>query len=276
MSVLLVSGCIESSQTQVEFELELVGTERTGTFEVRDGWRVELQQADVVFGPLYLCAGTQAGDFCDSALVEFLQSTTVNALAPTPIPAGRMRGISGVTRSYMYDLGYVSLLTRSEPLVTPAAEELEGSVVLLGEASRDGIRFPFQAELEIYVEDETERGIPIVRSSLGDLAPHLISNDDILSVRFDPSSWLSTSNFGTLLEESTCEGGHTIGCSGNLASVCETSPIEIVDCSPVGFCQTDLGCTDIATIRADSQMGRAIRNDLVAGVRPRFEWRIRD
>ncbi|MFT5359051.1 MAG: hypothetical protein ACI9KE_006294, partial [Polyangiales bacterium] len=59
---------------------------------------------------------------------------------------GVLTGISGSARSYMYDLGFVSLLTTSVPLPLAAAESLGGaSYIVEGSAEVDGTMIPFSA-----------------------------------------------------------------------------------------------------------------------------------
>jgi hypothetical protein len=136
----------------------------------------------------------------------------------------------------MYDQGIVSVLTSEEPLLLDAALALDGnSVVIEGVAERNDTRIPFRAQLPIQQDNETERGVPVVRKSTTDVFEHMLTDDPRpLVVRFDPRGWLRAVDFSTV--EVPADG-------------------------------------DRHVFDGDSQGLRAIHNELVAGTRPRFEWK---
>lgn len=230
---LLVAGCAETGAVEIAVPLAVAGT-ATEPFEGRDGWHISLHRADVAFGPLYLCSGHQAGELCATARAEWLGSVVVDALDPEPTTAGNLTGTSGMTRSWMYDHGITSLLTRAEPLALEAAEALGGSsVVIEGTATRDGERVDFVAEVPVRQTEATERGVPVVRKSTSDLFEHDLTGQEArLIVRFDPRPWL-----------------------------------EGVDFDPLAG-----GDEGEVRVPSDGQGTRAIRNAVVAGERPAFEW----
>jgi hypothetical protein len=203
----------------------------------RSGASVTLERADLAFGPLYLCAGTTAGDLCDTARIEWLGSVVVNALAPSPERAGNLTGVTGAVRSWMYDLGISSQLSRSEPFVLDAAAALgDTSLLLRGRADIAGVEMSFDASVRIEQADDTELGVPVVRKSTSETFRHEVSgHEQGLTVRFDPATWVHGLDFGSY-------------------------------CGPAG------DCPEHVTLEPDTEAFRSLRNALVSAGRPVFEW----
>lgn len=243
---LAAAGCADTGQARIEVPLQLQGTELVEPFEASAGWQVELLVAELAFGPLYLCAGASAGELCDTARAEFLDSARLDALDPDPFDAGVLDAVTGPVRSYMYDMGLSSVLTAEAPLLTSAARELGGrSLRLEGVARSAGATLPFLAELTIEQTSQTERGVAVIRSASGSGFAHtLVEGDRGLRVRYDARTFFASVDFDALLAGADCSD------DGSGALECE--PVEVA---------------------ADSQAWRAIRNDVVAGERPSFEWR---
>lgn len=235
----IASGCADAGRDRVTFPLYLAGSDLGAPLEADDGAVVRVDRAELAFGPLYLCAGHQAGALCDTARAEWLEGAVVDALNPEPRLAGDVSGVSGSVRSWMYDLGISSLLTRTEPLPLPAAERLGGvSLRIEGRAESGGRSLAFRAEIPIQQEEETEIGVPVVRKSTTDAFDHdLAPGERGLLIRFDPAPWVADIDFAALL----------------------------LDCAAATSCRdTELG--------PDTQGHRTLRNALVAGARPSFEW----
>src|SRR5690606_36101715 len=116
-------SCVGSPQDFVEISLEAKGREVTQLENV-DNMTFSLTRADAAFGPLYICAGVQAGSNCDTARLEWRESAVVDALSEEPQALGSLFGTSGSARSWMFDYGITSLLTETAPVLMPAAREL--------------------------------------------------------------------------------------------------------------------------------------------------------
>ncbi len=193
---LAATGCGESSQTELEVPLRVAGSPAQ-PIETSGGWTVTLDRADVAFGPLYLCAGAQAGELCETALLDWTGSVVVDALGAAPQAAGSLRGTTGTQRSFMYDLGIVSLLTQTDPVPLAAARRLGGnSVAIAGRAERGAERIEFSAGLKIAQAADTEQGIPVVRGRAR--TPEALAPGDQLTVRFDPYTWVGDIDFDAL------------------------------------------------------------------------------
>lgn len=268
-------GCIDTGAEPVSIPLSVAGTD-TDVILARRGVPVSLERADLAFGPLTLCAGFQAGDNCDSALVEWRDAVVVDTLNPESVPVGEIAGVGGSARSYMYDLGFVSLLTTSDPLALPAAEALGGaSYVLEGVAEVDGVRIPFSARAVLSQIATIERGIPIIRSGPGEaFSRELDAASAPLTVRFTPGAWVSDIDFGALVQSRSCTPDVDVVCDGQLEQRCAADgTIETArDCAATGeVCQPNEGCVERIELAPGSQALSAIRTALLSQTRPAFE-----
>lgn len=191
--VSLTSGlaCSSSPQDFVELPLVARGT-NADEVQVGDDVVLSLTRADVAFGPLYICAGAQAGDHCDTARLEWTESAVVDALNEEASEIGTLTGVTGEVRSWMFDYGITSLLGESAPQILPAAEELGGvSLVVEGVATISETDVPFVIEAVVRQTNEIERGAPVVRKSTSDVfGGEVTEQSSLLEVAFDPAEWL--------------------------------------------------------------------------------------
>ena len=238
---------------------------------------VQIDRADLAFGPLYLCAGANAGDLCDTARVEWLGTSIIDTTNAEPTQVGELVGVTGMVRSWMYDLGISSQLTRKDPYVLDAARELGSvSLVLEGRADVDGLVIPFTASVPIQQTVDTELGVPVVRKSTSDEFLHdILPNESGLLVRFDPAVWVRGIDFGVYVASEPCtENGPSTLCDREYELSCD-SDIELSrrDCSALGqVCLPDQGCSERLRIEDNNSAYRSIRNALTSGQRPTFNW----
>jgi hypothetical protein len=236
---LLAFGCGDTGQDRVTVPLHVAGTELSQPIDATGGVTITLDRADLAFGPLYLCAGANAGDLCDTARLEWLGSIVVHAVDAEPVRAGELQGVTGVVRSWMYDLGLSSQLTQREgPFVLDAARELgDASLVVSGQADVGGAGVAFSASVRVEQTDDTELGIPVVRKSTSETFRHEVTGSEAgLTVRFDPTGWLKDIDFRT-------------------------------------YCVHDGDCPEELVIEPDSEAFRGLKNAVVSSSRPSFEWR---
>lgn len=227
-------GCADTQQDRVVVPLQVMGTGVPARFETSRGVSVALDRADLAFGPFYLCASTEAGESCETARAEWLESAVIDTLDPTPRDVGELSAVNGPYRSFMYDLGIASLLTQNDAVVLDAAEQLgDVSVVLEGRVDLGSGDVPFSIALPIARTKDNERGVPVVRVRASTSTRHAITSaDTALSVRFDPRPWITGIDF---------------------ANVCSDAD----------------ACIDLAP---ESQAARAVRNALTAGAPPELTW----
>jgi hypothetical protein len=274
----LLGGCADTGRDEVRVPIFLAGTDVSQPFPAIGGVEITLERADLAFGPLYLCAGYQAGALCETARLEWIDAAVVNATDAAPRLAGDLTGASGRVLSYMYDLGLPSLLTSDSPLVMPAAEDLGGvSLRIEGIADVAGMRVPFAAGVPIQQELETELGVPVVRKSENENFEHDVKPGERgLLVRFDPRAWIRGVDFRDLSQASTCSLESTPRvCAGSVEETCgdDGEVVERRDCADSGeVCLAGLGCRLRLEVEADTQAFRAIRNALVVEERPTFDW----
>ncbi len=276
--VLALCGCAETGQARVDVPLFVAGTEISEPVVAVGGAQITVERADLAFGPLYLCAGFTAGDLCDTARLEWLEAIVVDTTAQAAVRAGALSGITGSVQSWMYDLGISSQLTRAEPFVLDAAADLGGaSFVVAGRANVAGVEIPWRASVPIEQAEETELGVPVIRKSTSEAFSHEVQRDEPgLLVRFDAAPWLQSIDFRPYVEDASCTaGGPAVVCAGAIEQTCaaDGSVVSTRDCRALGqACLAGRGCADALTIDPGSAAFRALRNALVSGGRPAFEW----
>jgi hypothetical protein len=271
-------GCSETGQQRISVPLYVAGSDVTAGVETAGGVQVVVERAEIAFGPLYLCAGASAGDLCETARVEWLDSIVVDLTQPQPAPCGELAGTTGTVRSWMYDMGIGSQLTRTTPFVLSAAEALgDASFVMEGRALVDEVDLPFSVSIPIQQTDDTELGVPVVRKSSSDVFfRELVEGESGLTVRFDLAAWLRAVDFRTYVDRSQCTvGGPRIACDGTVEQTCEEDAVvESRDCAGLSqVCLPGSGCAETLVLDAESEAFRALRNALVSGRRPEFVWR---
>src|ERR1700712_265658 len=187
MWLLALAAGVETGQGRLALPLYLAGSGLTAPLTAAGGISLEIERAELAFGPLYLCAGNTAGELCETARLEWLQTRVVDLTSAVPTAAGELTGISGPVRSYMYDLGISSQLTRDEPYVLAAAQTLgDASLRVAGNAQLSGATVSFEAQLAVQQTAGTEPGVPVVRKSVSESFVHEITpHEGGVLVRFD-------------------------------------------------------------------------------------------
>lgn len=277
LSTVLVAGCADTGLERTRVPLFVAGTELSENIAAAFDVPVRIDRADLAFGPLYLCAGTTAGDLCDTARLEWLETVVVDATLAVPAAAGELSGVTGAVRSWMYDLGISSQLTRTEPFVLDAASDLGGaSLVLEGRAWVDELELPFAASVPIQQTDATELGVPVVRKSTSEAFSRDVGSDEsALLVRFDASAWVRGVDFRRYVSRDACtNGGPAVVCDGARERTCDGEAEQATrDCAGMGqVCIPEAGCQQRLNVEATSEAYRSLRNALVSGERPSFDW----
>ena len=275
--MILLSGCADTGQDRTTVPLYVAGTSLPAEILTRGDVPITIQRADLAFGPLYLCAGAQAGHLCETARLEWIETVVVDATEASLSYAGDLYGVTGQVQSWMYDLGISSQLTQLDPFVLDAAESLDGNSFLLeATATIDGIEVPFSAAVPIMQTEETELGVPVIRKSTSDNFLHEVTeNESRLLVRFDATAWVTDLDLRSLVSREQCTAdGANLVCDGTVERTCDGEEESAVrDCADNGdICQPGTGCVSKIVIEPDSQGYRSLRNSLVSGRRPTFTW----
>jgi hypothetical protein len=270
-------GCNSTNQDSISLPLFVTGTNSTEPVMAQNNTQIVIDRADLAFGPLYLCAGVNAGDLCSVARLEWLDTVVVNTLDSQPQQAGELTGVTGQVLSWMYDLGISSQLTRDDPYILTAAEKLGGfSLVLEGRAVVDEIELPFTASMQLQQTDDTELGVPIIRKSLSDPFNRDVTlKDKDLTIKFNPADWVSELDFSRYVSRGECSvDAPEVICNGTQELNCDGEQIiSQRDCGDLEqVCLPQKGCTDSLVIEPESELYRALRNSIFSGVRPSFFW----
>ena len=274
--LLLCASCNRISQGETSVVLSLSGTDVVEPVIARGDVPVELDEANLAFGPLYLCAGPSAGDLCETARLEWLSTAVVDTLDSTPQEVGLLVGTTGPVLSYMYDLGISSQLTRGDPFVLEAAASIgDASLSVSGTATVEGIAIPFRAAVAVQQNGDTELGVPVVRKSTSeDFSFDVTEETSTLEVRFDPREWISGIDFGVYVANEVCRDGRMRWCATGLERSCEGElETSTRDCADAGqVCLPGAGCRDELVIEPDTTPQRSMRNALLSAGRPLFVW----
>ncbi len=267
-----LSGCVESSQSWLEKRLVVERGEAPsvalGDFSVR------LESAQLAFGPLYLCAGAQAGSACDSARLEWLDSRVVELVGDGRVEIGTLVGLSGEVRSWMADYGFQSKLTETKPLVLEAARQLGASVPLRGVALRRGNEAPFEARLTVSASETTGRGRPALSSPTSPTLVLPIEEDgSSVVVRFPLSRWLEGLREPFFFEDADCSAERRVACSDVIERSCDAEGALLGerDCASEGLaCVPGVGCAQRLETDEVSELGRALYLSVTGSGRPTF------
>jgi len=181
----LVVGCADTGQSYVEIPIHASGIE-DAPIDLGDGWTLDLERAEIGFGPIWLCASERASpEFCPTAVLELRETVAIDGLDPSPQMLGTMRGVTGSVRSAMFDYGISWIPTAQVPSANPGAPEGH-SAVFAGRATHDdGRTFSFTCAIDL---SPVMQGALVVGGRR--IAEHAItSSDDALIVRVDPAAW---------------------------------------------------------------------------------------
>lgn len=280
-STLLLCGlacCAETGSERVEVPLFASGRQLDEEITTVGGHPLALERAELAFGPLYLCAGFQAGQLCETARLEWLDAQVLDLLDAEARQLGVLEGVTGQVASWMFDLGLSSQLTDNRPFVFDAARQLGGvSLRLSGRVLFDEIPLTVSAALALQQEESTELGVPILRKSSSERFLHEVEVGEAgLLVAFDVSAWARNLDFSEFQQTAACEaGGAARVCAGSLEQSCDEAGTLTAtrDCTELGeACIKGLGCATELTLDEESAAFRSLRNAVFAGARPSFEW----
>jgi hypothetical protein len=151
--LLALTACAGDTEgARVTFQVLATASGDDTPFATASGWTIEVQQAELIVGPVFLFDAepiarntwsswlvsealahvpTQAG----AVLGEVIDQVRIDLLAASPVPLADVYGQAGLARSLevqLFRAGEVSTLASGD------------TVVLAGQAERDGITVPFE------------------------------------------------------------------------------------------------------------------------------------
>ncbi len=192
MVLTAATACTQPPQERVAFPL--VGRGSTTASFVARGWDVTLTRAQLGLGPAYFCV-TQADkpDLCETPLVEWAATATLDALQPQDQALGTVTGVSGDIRSVQFDYAITWFNTQQAP--SPRSGAPGGhSVQLEGEARKDGNVIHFTADVDLLPYSQGQRtvlGMPVTAS--------VDARTTRMTVLVDPTAWFGQVDFGQML-----------------------------------------------------------------------------
>ena len=190
---LALAACNEAAQREVELPIEGAGVAAPTWSEGE--WTFSLERALVGFGPLYFCKTAAADyDLCPTALLEYRDSATIDALSEHTQALGQLRGLSRTLRSAIFDYAISWRLSAPRPLPTEGAVEGNSASLVL-RARKPGREVVIRADLRI---------APIVAGSFvvrGVRTNFTVDGPgDKLVVRVDPRAWWAEVGLVAFLE----------------------------------------------------------------------------
>lgn len=185
------AGCGATGEAEVSYPIQAEG--RAPVSFAAGAWEVDLDTAQVGFGPIYFCASASSSrDTCPTAVAELTTAATVNALSPVPQPLGQIDALTAEARSAIYGYAYIWRLTESSPRALAGAPGGH-SAHFEGSAAQGASTFRFVADVDVL---PTFAGTLDVQGA--SVAPTVQAAALRLDVAFDPASWWSAVDFAEL------------------------------------------------------------------------------
>ena len=178
-------ACGDTGRERVEIPLAVQGS------AARDvgvqGGTLRLQEAQVMIGPLYLCATASAeSELCEIALGEQLAPLAVDALDASVVESGQLAATTGEVRSAFFDYGISWLLTKPAPGPLPDAPLSHSALLRFTARADDGSELEVDAAIDV---SPVARGDAAVN---GRKTEQRISRGPLtLTLRFDANQWLT-------------------------------------------------------------------------------------
>jgi hypothetical protein len=145
---LALVSCGDTGRDYVELPLYAQGTDARPV-SVPSG-TLTLSQADVLVGPLYLCATESAESaLCETALAEHLELISVDALDASSAPVGELSATTGTVRSAFFDYGLSWLLTKPGPAFPDSAPFRNSARLRFSARALDGSELDVRADIDI-------------------------------------------------------------------------------------------------------------------------------
>jgi hypothetical protein len=185
------AGCGSTGQEEISYPIQAQG--RSPAPFMAGMWQVTLEVARVGFGPLYFCASASSSrDTCPTAVAEFAQGATVDAIDPQPQALGEVAALTAEVRSAIYGYAYIWPLTQNAPLPITGAPGGH-SAHFEGTAVQGASTLRFVADVDVL---PTFAGTLAVQGAA--VVPTVQEAGLRLDVTFDPIAWWSQVDFNDL------------------------------------------------------------------------------
>lgn len=224
LGAMAAPSCVdETSGEEVTWALAVQGLtdqgEATSSFENARGWTVELEQANLLIGPLYFYSGAPRASLFDRLLgiqsayacaahAQFQSGETlgevpmqfgVDLMAGETLLAEDLRGSAGRVQSFELHLQEPGATT---PGNDRASQAPTSTLIFAGTASKDGQQVPFAGQLTL-PEEGTIQAVDSIPANLE------LADGDTLRVGVRLDRWFQDVDFSTL-EQTDEQGQHLI------------------------------------------------------------------
>lgn len=223
VSPILLSSCVGTGGTKIEFEAAAVGVHSTGqsptSFENKKGWTIKLDKAHMLIGPVYLYEGTLSVRLWDylqpiksayahaghvdasgqKTLGEILEHSVLDLLKGEATSLGIVKGVAGQLNKAELQL----LPPGAARLVSGSASDVGGATVFAsGTATKGSESRPFVLKLTV-PDRGTMRVVPNIAANVSLLEDDVQSGKLMLKVQVD--TWFTNVDFATLTEKNDKE-----------------------------------------------------------------------
>ena len=189
--VAAAAGCGSTGRVELSYPIEAQG--RSPAPFLAGDWQVSLEVANIGFGPLYFCASASASrDTCPTAVAEFAQAATVDALGNQTQALGTITALAAEVRSAIYGYAFIWPLTQGAPAAITGAPGGH-SAHFEGTAVQGATRLRFVADVDVL---PTFAGTLAVQGAA--VIPTVQRAGLQLNVTFDPSAWWRQVDFNEL------------------------------------------------------------------------------
>lgn len=201
LGAVVLLGCGDAGGERLTLTLRAGGSDAREV-AIRGG-TIQLSEARVGIGPLYLCAASSPdAELCETAVGEWLDARSFDALTLDGVSLGEINAVSGSVRSAQLDYGISWLLTHTAPEASPDAPDGHSAVLTGSAHGDDGTSVEFDAAIDLP---------PLTRggSALSlRIEEHTPLDGQMLLLRVDPNTWVARVRYADLFALDADGDGH--------------------------------------------------------------------
>jgi hypothetical protein len=193
LSACALGSCGETGRSYVDVPLYVAGTSARDV-SVPSGI-LTLTSAQVLLGPLYLCA-TESAEIalCETAIGEHLDLLLIDALEEDAVSVGRLSATTGSVRSAFFDYGMSWLLTKPRPAFPDDAPLSHSASLRFSAQGDDGSVLDVRADIDIAPLSPGDAAVNGRKTE-----QRIDAEPPTLTLQLDANSWLARVRMAELL-----------------------------------------------------------------------------